>query len=53
MVTDILRVFFIDLYASFDMGATLSFVTTLIAKQFDIFPNILNEPFMVTTPEGE
>ena len=35
------------------MGAILSFVTPLIARKFDILPDILNEPFMVTTPVGE
>ena len=29
------------------------FVTTLIAKSFDVFPDILTEPFIVTTPVGE
>ena len=36
-----------------DPGDTLSFVTPLIARKFDILPDILNEPFMVTNPVGE
>ena len=36
-----------------DPGFTLSFVTTSVDRKFDIFPNILNEPFMVTTPIGD
>ena len=48
-----LRVFSIDVYALLDTGATFSFVTPLIARKFDILPDILNEPFMVTTPVGE
>ena len=31
----------------------MSFVTPLVDRKFDIFPNILNEPFMVTTPVSE
>ena len=36
-----------------DRGDTLYFFTPLVAKKFDIFPDILNEPFMVSTPVGE
>ena len=47
-----LKVFFIDVYALLDPGATLSFVTPLVAKKFEILPDILNEPFMMSTPLG-
>ena len=53
VVNDMLKVFSIDVYDLVDVGATLSFVTPLVAKKFDIFPDILNEPFMVSTPIGE
>ena len=52
MVTGMLQVFSIDVYALLDMGDTLSFVTHLIARKFDILPDILNEPFIVTIPVG-
>ena len=48
-----LRVFSIDVYVLFDRGATLSFVTPLISRTFDILPNTLNEPFMVSNLVGE
>ena len=48
-----LQVFPIDEYALLDTGATLTFITPLIARKYDIFPDILNESFMVTTPVGE
>ena len=43
----------IDVYALLDPGATLYFVTPLIANKFDIFPVVLNDPFIVTTSLGE
>ena len=49
MVTDMLKVFSIDVYALLDPGATFSFVTPLVAKKFDILPDILHEHFMVST----
>ena len=44
--TVILQVFSIDVYALFDLGSTLSFVTPLIVRKFDILPVIQNEPFV-------
>ena len=49
MVTGMLKVFSFDVYALLDPGATLSFMTPLVAKKFDI----LHEPFIVSTPVGE
>ena len=40
-------------YDLLDPCATLSFVTPLVAKMFDILPDILHEPFLVSTPVGE
>ena len=48
-----LQVFSIDVYALLDPGATLSIVTLLISRKFDVIPNILNEPFTVNTPVCE
>lgn len=42
VVTGILQVFSIDVYALLDQGATLSFVTPFIARKFDILPYIQN-----------
>ena len=48
-----LKVFSIDVYVLLDPGATLSFVTPLIAKKFDTLPDNLSELFIVSTPVGE
>ena len=48
MVTDMLQVFFIYVYSLLDPGATLSFVTPLVAKKLDILPDILNELVLIT-----
>ena len=47
------RIFSIDVYALLEPGATLFFISPLIARKFDNLPDILNEPFMVTTLVGE
>ena len=47
------QVFSIDVYYLLFPGATLSFVTPLVASKFDILSNILIETFMVSTPVGE
>ena len=48
-----LKVFSIVVYALIDVGATLSFVTPLVVRKFDILPDILHEFFIVSTPLGE
>ena len=53
VATNMLHVFSIDVYALFDLDATLYFVSPLIFKNFDILLDILKEYFMVTTPVGE
>ena len=53
VVTDMLKVFSINVYDLLNPDATLSFVTPLIAKKFELLPDILNEPFIMTTPVGE
>ena len=53
MVTGMLNVFSIDVYALLDPGTTLPFLIPLVSKQFDVLPNVLIEPFSVTTPVGD
>ena len=53
MVTGILKVFSIDIYALLDPGTNLSFVTPPVTNKFDILPDILHEPFIVSTLVGE
>ena len=53
VVTGMLNVLSIDVYYLLDHGSTLSFVTPLIVKKFDILPDILREPFIMSTPVGE
>ena len=48
-----LQVFSINVYDLLYPCATLSFITPLVARKFDILPDILNEPFKVTTPVGD
>ena len=44
-----LKLFSFDVYALFDWEATLSFVTHLVAMKYEILPNILDEPFSIST----
>ena len=53
MVTGMLKVFTIDVYALLDFDVSLSFVTPLVSKKFEILPDIFHEPFIVSTPVGE
>ena len=53
MVTGMLQVFSIDVYALLDPGATLSFLTPLVARRFDVLPNVFIEPFSFTTLVGD
>ena len=53
VVTGMLQVFSIDVYALLYPGATLSFISTLVDKTFHVLPDILIEPFIVTTPIGD
>ena len=53
VVNGMLKVFSIDAYVLLDLGATLSFFTPVVAKKFDILPDIFHEPFLVSTPVGE
>jgi len=48
-----LKVFQLDVYALLDPGATLSFVTPYVVMRFELFPNVLLEPFSASTPVGD
>ncbi|XP_069145557.1 uncharacterized protein [Solanum lycopersicum] len=52
-VTGMLQVFSIVVYNLLDHGATLSFLNPLVARKFDVLPDILNDLFSVTTPVGD
>ena len=49
VVTGILQVFSINVYNLLETGATLSFVTPLVASEFYSLLYILNEPFIMST----
>ncbi|XP_049367976.1 uncharacterized protein LOC125832828 [Solanum verrucosum] len=49
LVTGILQIFSIDVYALLDPSANLSFVTPFVAMKFEILPEVLIEPFSVST----
>ena len=53
VVTGTLHVFSFPVYALLDPGSTLSFVTPLVASKFYLLPEILHEPFLVSTPIGD
>ena len=53
VVIGMLKIFSIDVYALLDPSATLSFVTPLVAKKFDVLPDILHDPFLVSTSVGQ
>ncbi|TMX05241.1 hypothetical protein EJD97_000237 [Solanum chilense] len=53
VVNDMFKVFSLDVYDLLDPVATLSFVTPLIAKRFEILPDMLLELILVSTSVGE
>ncbi|XP_069145889.1 uncharacterized protein [Solanum lycopersicum] len=50
VVTGTLHVLNLPVYALLDSRSTLSFVTPLIASRFDMLPEILHDPILVSTP---
>ena len=40
----------LSVYAYVDPGSTLSFVTPLLSSEFDLLPDIIHEPFLLSTP---
>ncbi|XP_069152666.1 uncharacterized protein [Solanum lycopersicum] len=53
VVTGMLQVFSTSVYALLDPGSTLSFVTPLLALTFEVLPEVLHDPIVVSTPLGE
>ncbi|KAF3626409.1 pEARLI1-like lipid transfer protein 2 [Capsicum annuum] len=53
VVTGTLQIFHVHIYALLDPGASLSFVTPYIAGNFGTSPEILVEPFSVSTLVGK
>ena len=48
-----LQVFSINVYVLLDPASTLSVVTSLVTRKFDILSDVLIEPFSVCTPMGD
>ena len=46
IVTEMLHVFSVNGYDVHDQGATLSFVTPLVPRKFDVLLDLLIEPFL-------
>lgn len=53
IVKGMLHVFTFPMYALLYLGSTLLFVTPVITSRFDVFPEILHEPILVSTPIGD
>ena len=53
VVTGMLRVFHFDVYALIDLGANISFVSPYVSMRFSVKPELLKDPFSVSTPVGE
>ncbi|KAF3616825.1 RNA-directed DNA polymerase -like protein [Capsicum annuum] len=53
VVTGTLQIFHVHVYDLLDPGASLCFVTPYIEGDFGISPEILAEPFSVSTPVGK
>jgi len=53
VVTSTLSIFSYYVYALIDPGVTLSYVTPFVAKKFGVEPELLHEPFAVSTPVGD
>ena len=48
-----LQIFFVNVYALLDLGATLYFVTPLVARKFYVPHDVLIELFSVCTPMAD
>ena len=53
VVMSMLQVFSINVYDFVDSSATLSFVTYLVSRKFDVLPYFLIESILVCTPIGD
>ena len=50
MVKGMLYVCLTSFYSLLDPGSTLSFVTSLLSLTFEILPEVLDDPIVVSTP---
>ena len=48
-----LHIFQFDVYALLDPGSSFSYVTPLIFVNFEMSPEIIPEPILVSTPVGD
>ena len=53
VVTGMLRVFHFDVYVFIDPGANIFFVSPYVSLRFSVKPELLKDPFSVSTPVGE
>ncbi|KAF3657764.1 Protein transport protein-like [Capsicum annuum] len=53
VVTGMLRIFQFDMYALLDPGSSFSYVTPLIAVNFEMSPEAIPEPILVSTLVGD
>ncbi|KAH0688918.1 hypothetical protein KY289_016276 [Solanum tuberosum] len=53
VVTGMIKVITLEVYALLDTGSSLSFVTPYVVNNFDVLPEKLCEPFCVSTPIEE
>ena len=53
VVIGMLQVFSTFVYALLDLRSTLSFVTPLLSLTFEILPEVLHDPIVVSTPLRE
>ena len=53
MMTGMLKVFQIDVYALLDPGATFYIVTPYVDMRFDVLPDVLIEPVFVSIPVAD
>ncbi|MDV3186339.1 MAG: hypothetical protein Q8850_02605, partial [Candidatus Phytoplasma australasiaticum] len=52
VITSMLKVFDFHVYTLIDSSTTLSFITHFVAKKFHVEPELLCEPYEVSTPIG-
>lgn len=53
MVTGSLEIFSCKVYVLLDLGSTLPYVTLYVAVGYGFEPEIILEPFSVSTPVGD
>ena len=53
VVTGMLRVFHLDVYALINPVENISFVSPYVSMRFSVKPELLKDPFSVSTPVGE